>query len=273
MDPLTPVCFALAWLLSVLAFVAGRRTGRWTGRAWVPLAVASIGAIGGLALLQKRPEWEWRYCPHRIWAQVEHVSFLPFAALFFGVAWPRMPRESTRRVVGLFLGVVCCIALAYCLTRVFWSRYTELEARVEGGVHLQSTGYTCAAAAMATALTWRGIPADENEMATLSSTVPLYGTTDFLTAYALERKLAGLPYRVELTRLTWEELRAAPLPALAPVRWTAMTGHMSVVLGFERHRDQDFVWLGDPGKEKYVLRKDQFLDRWNGYAILIIPTR
>lgn len=273
MDPLTPVCFALAWLLSVLAFVAGRRTGRWPGAAWIPVAVLSIAAIGGLVVLQKRPDWEWRYCPHRLWAQLEHLSFLPFAALFFGIAWPRIPRDSTRRVLAVFLGVIGGIALLYCIARLFWVEYGDLEAKVEQGVHLQSTGYTCSAAAMATALHWIGVRTDENEMATLSSTIPLYGTTDFLSAYALERKLAGLPYRVELRKMTWDELRVAPLPALVSVEWSTMTGHMSVVLAFERQGKDDYVWLGDPAKEKYILRKSQFLERWYGYAILILPAR
>lgn len=273
MDPLTPTCFALAGLLAVLAFVAGRRTGNWPGAAWVPVALLSIASIGGLVILQKRPDWEWRYCPHRLWAQLEHVSFLPFAALFFGIAWPRIPRPSTRRILAVFLGVVAGIAALYCLTRLFWTRYDDLECKVEQEVHLQSTGYTCSAAAMATALTRLGVLTDENEMATLSSTIPLYGTTDFLTAYALERKLAGLPYRVELRKMTWDELRASPVPALVSMEWSTMLGHMSALLYFEKYDGEDIVCLGDPGKEKYILRRSQFLERWYGYAILIIPTR
>ena len=273
MDPLMPACFALAGAMAVIAFLAGRRTGRWPGAAWIPVALLSIASIGGLVLLQRRPDWEWSLFPHRLWAHVEHLSFLPFAALFFGIAWPRVPRPSTRRVLALFLGVVGGIVVLYCVARLFLTKYDDLEGKVEQGVHLQSTGYTCSAAAMATALTWRGIPATENEMATLSSTVPLYGTTDFLSAYALERKLAGLPYRVELRRLTWEELRQAPLPALVAMEWSTFTGHMSVVLAFEKYTGEDIVLLGDPAKERYILRKGQFLERWYGYAILIVPTR
>ncbi|GEM_PF-3639692 len=273
MDPLTPTCFALAGVLAALAFVAGRRTGGWPGAAWIPVALLSIASLGGLVLLQRRPDLEWRHCPHRVWAQVEHLSFLPFAALFFGIAWPRIPRPSTRRVIAIFLGVVGGIVAFYCFARLFLTNYDDLEGRIERDVHIQSTGYTCSAAAMATALSALGIPSTENEMATLSSTVPLYGTTDFLSAYALERRLAGLPYRVELRRLTWEELRQAPLPALVAMEWSTFTGHMSVVLAFEKYSGEDIVLLGDPAKERYILRKSQFLERWYGYAILIVPTR
>lgn len=273
MDPLAPVCFAVTWIAAVLAFLAGRRTAGWPGRRWVPFALFAIAAIGGLVALQRRPDLEWRCMPHRLWSHLEHVSFFPFAALFFGIALPRIPRPSTRRVLHVFLAVIAAIGLLYCVAHLALSDYRDLEGEKKGDVFLQSTGYTCSGAAMATALGGHGVPTTEGEMASLAYTIPLYGTTDFLSACAVERRLAGLPFHVDLRRLTWEELRSTAVPTLVPMQWSPFVGHMSVVLSFLHEGAHEFVWLGDPAKELYILRKEQFLERWLGYAIVITPDR
>lgn len=273
MDPLAPACLAVTWLATALAFLAGRRTKDWTGRRWVPLALFALAAIGGLVAVQQRPDLEWRYTPHRLWSHLEFVSFFPFAALFFGLALPRIPRPSTRRVLHVFLAVIAAIGLLYCVAHLALADYRDLEGEKKDEVYLQSTGYTCSGAAMATALGGHGVPTTEGEMASLACTIPLYGTTDFLSACAVERKLAGLPFHVDLRRLSWDELRATAVPTLVPMQWSPLVGHMSVVLSFRREGNHEFVYLGDPAKEKYILTREQFLERWLGYAIVITPER
>ncbi|MEO0587988.1 MAG: hypothetical protein AAF078_10140, partial [Planctomycetota bacterium] len=68
------------------------------------------------------------------------------------------------------------------------------------GRALQSTEYTCVAAASATALDTLGIPASEMEMAELTGTRPAQGATLIRAYDGLRRKLEGTAYRPRLVR-------------------------------------------------------------------------
>jgi ABC-type bacteriocin/lantibiotic exporter with double-glycine peptidase domain len=123
------------------------------------------------------------------------------------------------------------------------------------GVCLQSTTYTCAPAAMASFLALRGIPASEREMASLSHTNSVSGTSEFGILAALRRK--GLRPHIGHNVL--------PAPCLVVVQFSSWMDHCVIVTAVE----DDQVRLIDPLIGRMVEDRGSFDRRWRGVAIWV----
>lgn len=125
------------------------------------------------------------------------------------------------------------------------------------GLCLQTSGYSCAPAAAAMYLDRLGVPATEEEMASLCVT-RRDGTTDAGIARGLRRKLPGRDVRVEALR--YEDLRA---PALVSILLPGRIGHAVLV----ERIDSESVTLADPGHGRWRTSRADFEARWQGSSI------
>jgi hypothetical protein len=157
--------------------------------------------------------------------------------------------------------------------------------RWRDGVCLQTSDSSCSAAAAATLLRQRRIPATEQEMARLCLT-NADGTLSRGLYRGLHLKTKGTSFRVKVGRTTVAELQASDeLPVIisvlltpevaarAPVYagewgWTPGLGHTVVVLGFP---GDGLVTIGDPGvgRERWAL--EHLRDLMTGEYITIVP--
>ncbi|MBP7865042.1 MAG: hypothetical protein KA419_03755 [Acidobacteria bacterium] len=260
--------FVGSWLVIVAATVCGylaaRRWGRRALGVSIGLCVAVILARGFCLFF---PDIEYRLLPYDWYADVRLILAFPVASLFLGTA---IPLVQTRAVRLLALALALFIPLFEGLLVVVTLRMDH--ARLTGrpgtdGVVLQSSPYSCGAAAAATFLNRIGVPCDERRMAELCQTNAMTGTDLFLVCRGLRRALAGKGLRVGLVRAGWEELRQTPLPALATVRLSWRIDHWVVVLAV----GPDAVTVGDPLRGLRTLSRRAFLEDWRGVLVTVTP--
>jgi ABC-type bacteriocin/lantibiotic exporter with double-glycine peptidase domain len=133
------------------------------------------------------------------------------------------------------------------------------------GVCIQSTKYSCGAAVLVTVLRHWGIPSSEKEMATLSYTTMGSGTKMIRIANALMQKVEPLGLKVGVLRLDWEELGRVKKPCIVDIRSTLFSDHVVVVFDLK----DDWVEIGDPSCGRRALSKEDFLEDWRGYGIVL----
>ena len=176
--------------------------------------------------------------------------------------------QRLERRVRLLVGIVIGLFGAYAVAEVgaplplglYLNRLDDSSAgRPE--VH-QSTGWSCRAAALAWAMRLKGVPASERQMAELAVTAPLRGTK--LRGMLRAAHKMGLDAEAH-RRASWEDLVAAPSPALAGWKLSLTVGHVVVVIGIEGEQ----VTVGDPLLGEVTWSRDEFLDRWDRDLITI----
>jgi ABC-type bacteriocin/lantibiotic exporter with double-glycine peptidase domain len=136
------------------------------------------------------------------------------------------------------MGAALVLVLAVQVYATSLVRWETIRGRVgPDGVCLQTTGFTCAPAALATYLAGRGIEASEQELARLCRTTAL-GTSDRGMLSALAAK--GLRPRIAVGDASL--LERCPLPCLAMVAFASGIDHCVVLTGV----GPDRVELVDP---------------------------
>lgn len=202
-----------------------------------------------------------------LYVYLERDFALPFAMIFFVAAAKLLPEESSenQRAVRLLAGLLAVIMILQNLWVFSAPRcYTESAGKWSEGVCLQSTGYTCGAASVATVLRAKGVKdATEQEAAYLSYTIPNRGVTDLGAAMALRARLPN--HRVECKRVSLEDLKTVELPCLIPMRFSFWFDHMTVLLRVE---NGGYV-IGDPLKGPEFYSKEKFVKRWYERAVLV----
>jgi len=250
-----------------LAFtaLAGHRLARAGPRVWKPAAIVSAVLVALWPLLRIEPTWSRAMLGTYFAVFLELTGVVFPAVLLFMIATTHMKRLRDRRALR-WLPVMCAL---YFLRSGLWMVRPGMPAtptsQYADAICRQSTDYTCVAASLVTLLTAHGIPATENEMAKLSLTEVGNGTTDTRAVYALERKLAGQPVRVQYRRLDYDELQRVPLPCLVPLKWGYYSSHMVPVLSLtETH-----IVLGDPLSGRQEMLRADFEPEWLGRAIYV----
>lgn len=241
-----------------VAALAGRRIARARPAVWKAAAVASTALMLLWPLIRVFPAHALALVTGRLLIFVEVTGIVLPAALLFTIAARHVRRPRDARAIYLLL-VVC---LLYFVRHGLWmiappppdvpmSRYVD-------GVCRQSTDYTCVAASLVTLLQFHGVESMESEMARLSYTEVGGGTTDCRAVYALQRKLAGLPFEVRYEVMDYERLREIELPCVVPIKWGYFISHMVPVLSVNEER----VRVGDPLTGAREISKEEFLREW-----------
>lgn len=260
--------FIGSWFVIAAAAVCGYLAAKRWGRRALILSIslcAAVILVRGFCLYF--PDLEYRLLPFDGYADFRPILAFPVATLFLGTAIPLVRTRAVRLLalaMALFIPLLEGVLVGVTL-RMDYSRLTGRPG--SDGVVLQSSPYSCGAAAAATLLHRIGVPADERRMAELCRTNALTGTDLFLVCSGLRRALAGKGYRVGLVRAGWEELLKTPLPALATVRLSWRIDHWVVVLA----AGPDAVTVGDPLRGLRTLSRREFLDDWLGVLVTVTP--
>jgi ABC-type bacteriocin/lantibiotic exporter with double-glycine peptidase domain len=125
---------------------------------------------------------------------------------------------------------------------------------------LQKKLYDCGPAVLAEALRRRGIAVRSEDIEALAGTTPR-GTT----MLGLQEAAAALGVRTEGVRLTFQDLRRTPLPAIVFVR----DRHFVLVTS----TSEDAVTVLDPAAGQIVVGRSQFLREWRGEALVFADRR
>lgn len=224
--------------------------------------VVGLVAVGVIAacLLGEKAAWSLKVMPWDEWTFFERVPLHLAILALLTVAW--WDARARRR---LALGVLTGVFLAYAGAEVSAPAFLPLvagqldattwgEGRYAREVQ-QSTGWSCAPAALAWALRVSGVPASEREMAVFSAAMPVHGTSWRGMVRALHRR--GFAAQIQ-SPANWEQLLSAPKPALADWRLNAATSHMIVVLAATPAE----VTVGDPLLGETTYAADEFRSRW-----------
>ena len=232
----------------------------------------TIGAlIGFLPLIVMASFALWpilpiQFMPISIWAAIGREFWLPFTVLFFACASQLVPIRSRRALVLL----VCCLVVfvgVFTSWRLHRPKAYDYRRNMLDGVCLQTSDYTCGAAALVTLLDRIGIEATEGEMAELSGTIPGRGVSDFQAAAGLREKLRMLnrSERVAIESCKAADLPSLPTPFLAGVKYSFWFDHMICVLEVT----EDQVVVGDPLEGRVVWSRRQFESEWRGVVTVL----
>jgi hypothetical protein len=258
--------FGVLATVAMASWAAGWGSAR-RGAAWGRLAVA-VGLLwlATWIVLQQRPDVAVRLIPSGMLSQIEGTAAVPAFMLIVGAAMAAaaLPRQRVLARVSTLIGVVF---FAYGGMWMLQPAPTLGAAPQRSGPVLQSTDYTCVAAASATALGMVGIDAGEAEMARLTATRPIYGST-LLRAYAgLERKLDHADHRPVLVQASLDDLHTLPAPALTALSLGTASRHMVVILGTTDRS----VYIFDPNVGNRHVPLAEFRRAFSGHAILLVP--
>ena len=124
---------------------------------------------------------------------------------------------------------------------------------------LQTTGWSCGAAATATLLRLHGVPASERQVARLAFSSPLSGTDDRGMCRAIEILGASAGLETSLRgHVPCEDLEAMPLPCIVPYKLYTSVWHVAVLTCVEG----DTVELEDPLMGQTRWTRADFVGKW-----------
>lgn len=253
-------------ILATLALLGGVASGwsiaRRIAAGQESLLVTALAAIAAIALCLLEQRWAWvlQVTRWEDWVYFARVPLWVAIALLLGLAWWKAAGVR-RRAIGFLMGLLLAYTVVEVVAPAFlplFARQLSAEATGTGPYASevqQSTGWSCGPAALAWALRLQGLPASEREMAVLSATVPLHGTSWPGMFRAARHR--GLTATVRCPS-TWEQLVQAPKPLLADWRLHGVTSHMLVVIA----ATPDTVTVGDPLCGKMTYTRDEYMSRW-----------
>ena len=264
---MTPASFAAA-LAGFAALAACLALGVWLGRrrraVVAGAAAVCLAVILFRRFLRDRPDLDDALFTSDAYTAIQEWWAIPFAIAVMGIGIPQATR-AWRRVA---FEVVAGLLLALAGGRLYESATggpRGLHGRPDrDGICLQTSHYSCGAAAAATLLARIGVPADELEMARLCGTSRL-GTDVLPACRGLRRKLAGTGRRVDIVRADWEALRRRRTPAMAVIAYSFLIDHWVVVL----ETRADAVVLADPLEGRRELTREAFLRDWRGVLVAV----
>lgn len=249
---------ALALLMTAAGAWTLRRSRAWaTAACAVLLSLIILKAVVGHIPAAEPTLFPWDWYPYvEPWWYLLPAMFLLGAGL--QVVWQaRWKRDLLLAGAGLLLARTG--AAGWVTTRP-----PELSGSVnDGGVCLQTSGYSCGAAAATSFVYYYGVRSSEREMAELCVTRTggrgLAGTSDAGLMRGLRQKLAGR-YSIHIAKTTYDDI---PTPALVPLEILPGVGHCILLWRV----DPELVHVVDPRYGRGTLSKSAFLRQWTGSVI------
>lgn len=239
--------------------------GVWTARKSIRWAVGT-GLVALASILFKLviahvPVGEPRLLPYDAYAAVANWYYEIPTLYLIGAGVAAAWASRWKRDLLLVLGGLFVVRVGW----VLWESRDpgdRLTGRVQSdGVCLQSTPFSCSAAASASLLWHHGVATDEREMARLCDTREgVFGGTSDIGVFVALRKKVG-----DRVRAGAPELDALPTPCIVSVRLTPTLYHSIVV---REVRGAEVVVM-DPIHGILRLPRGDFLRRWTGGAIWI----
>lgn len=259
--------FIVMALMGVLGGWLGVKVGRgpvWHGRLAVTVSVLLLVTW---AFLVRRPVVALQLIPLPMLSRIEGVGAIPIFMVVVGVAWSRGQMGRQKRLAAW----AAVLGLVYFIQGGMWMLESTpavgFAQTVDGQPVRQSQDYTCVAAASATALNMLHIYTTEAEMAELTETRPVVGTTTVRALYGLSRRLASTPYHAELIEVDFDDLVGMPMPALTPLQYEPTRRHMVTLLTVRPY----LIMLHDPVQGHMIMPPDMFKAYYRGQIIVFMP--
>jgi hypothetical protein len=163
---------------------------------------------------------------------------------------------------------LCCPTLSdYVYFAVAAGRIKRLNGSVANGVTLQSSGFSCVAASLATVLRRWGLECSEGDVAYAARTS--FNGTSIPRVPATVSYLGGpINLQAKIIRTDIEELLMLDVPCLLSTMWGRIH-HSTALLGMEG----DMIAIGEPQMGLVKMNMADFNRewKWNGYAVVIAP--
>jgi len=257
--------------LSILALSVGRWLGVGpTRRAWLGMVggVLSLGLWGWLA---NEPAVALRAIPSGMLCYLEGTAAVPMFMLVIGIIWSRSVTVKQKRVAAFGSVIGGLFFLHSALWMLQPLHETTLANSIERRMVMQSTDYSCVPAACATVMNYMGLPTTEAEMARLTETRPMTGSTFIRAVDGLTDRLVGTNIKPELVDPTPEQLTVLPTPLITAIHPDSSSrfSHMVVVFGANDKK----VWLGDPNVGLCTMPRVEFDSAYTGQAIIFSRDR
>lgn len=253
-----------------------------------------LTAVGTLVLIALYTQYVWGQLWIVQWIPLPSVIVLSnwfplLLALLAGAVWSNLSRESYVRAIPIMLLIV--IGASYSVMRFIPTTPPECgdewESPYRPGVPpvcIQTTDFTCSAAAAATVLVTYDIPTSEQEMAELCLTRS--GTTWLGLYHGLSEKLMGTDLQVEFFECDVSELyelqsqgpmllccelsqeAAEALPQYKDAGgWRPGVAHSVVYLGGDRRQHL----IGDPSRGYEIWSAQDLGLLWTGQGLRVVP--
>jgi len=260
----------MRWLLFLSclgAFGAALAVGHAVGKKGEKptVALAALGLIVlGLRLLVP-PAMEFALFSGDLYPVLRPWWPIPTSLALLAAGANHMSTPGSKRGIRLFAGLLVVSASMPLFQTARFDAGDFNGVVGSDGVCLQTSDYTCGAAAAATLLAAYGVESDEAEMAERCWTNSMTGTDEFCVARGLRQKLAGTGREVRLVSSDWEALLArGGRPAMATIRYSTFVDHWVVIFGVEG----ETVLVGDPLEGRRRMGKNKFLEVWRGGLVI-----
>lgn len=191
-----------------------------------------------------------------------------FGAPFFILASRNIEDQRSGKSVLFLAYVVALYSGGTIISFPFLvSDHRNLKDQVSESICLQSTSYSCSAAAMVNLLQFYKIPGTEKEMAELAQTRRAFGTYSAGVFYGLTQKTLG-QYRVKFQNGKIADLKRLDRPCIVSIRWSPLINHSIVVEKFSQNQFQVIDSL--PGK-KQQMSASEMETKWLRDMIYLEP--
>lgn len=263
---ITSLCFVLIIVVSIAAFLLGRRVGGRPGLLALTVAGLAFVSLCIWSWLQWNPATLVRLVPLSVLSMVEGTAGTPLLAVILGVAWRRSRRGHERAavVLGFLVGAVYFLRGGMWMVQPLPALAFADETGPRRPVVMQTQDFSCGPASCATALRRLGIWTTELEMADVTQARPVSGTTMIRTLHGLTRRLEQTPWRPRLIKADVDQLARLPMPALALTREQATQAHIVTLLQVAPR----VVFVADPVDGLMMLSREQFEEIFTGEAMV-----
>lgn len=259
--------------IAVLVAAAGVPLGRlfaklrnpyWMLGYFIPLGLLLLFVLAvRLPALSVVPPVSWMVLGRNKFAACGFI-----ATLLLTTPLLRLRRKPSRVLLGVLMVVVVFATSVFPFLPPMFDRAELLGLKTQidtNGICLQSTDYTCGAAAAVTGLRKLGFPAEEGEIAVLARTSLIDGTEPDILAEQLRRHYGkdGLIAEYKVFK-NIDELKNAGL-TLAVTKHSLLEDHFVAVLEVT----SDSVILGDPVGGRVTPTREEFLKKWRFTGVVL----
>ena len=188
------------------------------------------------------------------------------ALVIFGAGYGSIKRQRRRIIIAVFsaLAVIFYVIYPKFFTLFLQSNLKKLQGSVyKEGICFQTSKYSCGPASGVMFLHALGVKTSEAEMAKLSETNNLTGTSIDMLSLAVNTKLKPVGLKAVYEKVNYETIKAFNKPFITTINLRFMVDHYIVVFDVK----DDKVIIGDPLEGRKTYSKELFLKKWRRVII------
>ncbi|BBM86419.1 cysteine peptidase family C39 domain-containing protein [Candidatus Uabimicrobium amorphum] len=256
--------FALSLIVSIGLYRLGCFFAKSNKKTVVCLAILSLTICFVLEILRVYRAWLAALVPIDIAVYMEKGAFVPFAVFFFAICSKSVSSKFTEKA----LHGICFLAIGYMCVYSSWMIMPVVKCgnfKIVDSVCIQSTPTTCGPACLTTIARFHGLKTTEQQMAHLSHTTNVWGTTSLRMLKAMRDFLTPQKrlFSASVHYTDWEGLQKISKPCIVNTEYSTYVNHVMVLFAIENGR----VVLGDPLEGRIYLSKNRFMRMWTTEVI------